>query len=135
MSAVTAATSRSLALLTAGFIQVPADIVVSDLTLDSRAATPGAVFLACSGRTHHGLKFAAEAVSRGARAVLYEDQGMADLPQLPSGTFIAAVPKLSQRIGLIGRSLLRLAFAAADDRRDHRYQWQDHLCMVARAGT
>ncbi len=101
MSAVTAATSHSLAQLTAGFVQVPADIMVSDLTLDSRAATPGAVFLACSGRTHHGLKFAAEAVARGARAVLYEDQGVAELPQLAAGTFIAAVPKLSQRIGLI----------------------------------
>ena len=87
MSAVTA-TARSLAQLTAGFVQVPADLMVSDLTLDSRAATPGAVFLACSGRTHHGLKFAAEAVARGARAVLYEDQGVAELPQLAAGTWM-----------------------------------------------
>jgi len=100
MSSVTA-TTRSLAQITAGMVQVPADIQVSDLTVDSRAATPGALFLACSGRTHHGLKFAAEAVSRGARAVLYEDKGAGELPQLPSGTFAAAVPKLSERVGLI----------------------------------
>jgi UDP-N-acetylmuramoyl-L-alanyl-D-glutamate--2,6-diaminopimelate ligase len=101
MSSVTATTARSLAQLTAGVVQVPADIVVSDLTLDSRAATPGALFLACSGRTHHGLKFALEAVARGARAVLYEDPGAGELPQLPPGTFAAAVPGLSERVGLI----------------------------------
>jgi UDP-N-acetylmuramoyl-L-alanyl-D-glutamate--2,6-diaminopimelate ligase len=101
MSSVTATTARSLAQLTAGVVQVPADIVVTDLTLDSRAATPGALFLACSGRTHHGLKFAPEAVARGARAVLYEDRGAGELPPLPPGTYAAAVPGLSERVGLI----------------------------------
>src|SRR2546430_12523416 len=46
--------SRSLAELTAGFAAVPADVLVSDVTLDSRTARPGALFLACRGRTHHG---------------------------------------------------------------------------------
>ncbi len=100
MSAATAS-ARSLAQLTAGFVQVPAEVMVSDLTLDSRAATPGALFLACSGRTHHGLKFAPEAVSRGARAVLYEAHGATQPPQLPPGTFTAAVPRLGERIGII----------------------------------
>jgi UDP-N-acetylmuramoyl-L-alanyl-D-glutamate--2,6-diaminopimelate ligase len=100
MSAVTAS-ARPLAQLTAGMVQVPEDILVSDLTLDSRAATPGALFLACSGRTHHGLKFAAEAVARGARAVLYEDHGAGVLPRLPAGVFAAAVPQLRERIGTI----------------------------------
>ncbi len=100
MSATTAS-ARSLAQLTAGFVQVPADVVVSDLTLDSRAATPGALFLALRGRTHHGLKFAAEAVARGARAVLYEAHGATQPPQLPPGTFAAAVPRLGERVGII----------------------------------
>jgi UDP-N-acetylmuramoyl-L-alanyl-D-glutamate--2,6-diaminopimelate ligase len=97
------ATARSLAQLTAGFAAVPAEVLVSDVTLDSRAATPGALFLACRGRTRHGVEFAADAVARGARAVLYErdgDTGEAP-PQLPSGTFVAAVPKLSERAGVI----------------------------------
>jgi UDP-N-acetylmuramoyl-L-alanyl-D-glutamate--2,6-diaminopimelate ligase len=98
---MTATPARSLAQLTAGMLQVPADIVVNDLTLDSRAVTPGALFLACNGRTQHGLKFAAEAVARGALAVLYEDKGAGEPPQLPRGTFTAAVPELSERIGLI----------------------------------
>jgi UDP-N-acetylmuramoyl-L-alanyl-D-glutamate--2,6-diaminopimelate ligase len=97
------ATARSLAQLTAGFAAVPAEVLVSDVTLDSRAATPGALFLACRGRTHHGVEFAADAVARGARAVLYErdgDTGGAP-PQLPTGTFVAAVPKLTERAGVI----------------------------------
>ncbi len=75
MSGATATAARPLAQLIGALVPVPADLLVSDVTLDSRAATPGALFLACSGRTHHGLKFAAEAVARGARAVLYERQG------------------------------------------------------------
>ncbi|HLY51858.1 MAG TPA: Mur ligase domain-containing protein, partial [Steroidobacteraceae bacterium] len=68
--------SRSLAELTAGLLAAPPGIMVSDVTADSRAVTPGALFLACRGRTHHGLRFAAEAASRGARAVLYETDGI-----------------------------------------------------------
>ena len=81
------ATARSLAQLTAGFAAVPAEVLVSDVTLDSRAATPGALFLACRGRTHHGIEFAADAVARGARAVLYERDGDTGgaAPQLPTG--------------------------------------------------
>ena len=97
------ATARSLAQLTAGFAAVPAEVLVSDVTLDSRAATPGALFLACRGRTHHGVEFAADAVARGARAVLYERDGDTGgaAPQLPTGTFVAAVPKLTERAGVI----------------------------------
>jgi len=94
--------ARPLAELTAGFAAVPADVLVSDVTLDSRTARPGALFLACRGRTHHGLEFAADAVSRGARAVLYErDAADEPVPELAAGTFVAAVPSLSERVGLI----------------------------------
>jgi UDP-N-acetylmuramoyl-L-alanyl-D-glutamate--2,6-diaminopimelate ligase len=94
--------ARTLAELTAGFAQVPPDLRVSDVTLDSRAATPGALFLACRGRTHHGLEFAAQAVARGARSVLYEPHAARhSVPPLASGIFIAAVPELTERAGLI----------------------------------
>jgi len=99
----TPAATHSLAQLTADFAAVPAEVMVSDVTLDSRAVLPGALFLACRGRRHHGLEFARDAVARGARAVLYErdgDTGEAP-PQLPAGTFIAAVPRLSERAGII----------------------------------
>jgi len=95
------AVARSLADLTAGFVDVPAGIVVGDLTLDSRAVSPGSLFLACKGRTHHGLRFAEQAVARGARAVLFEGSPDERVPQLGSDIFVAAVPQLSQRAGII----------------------------------
>jgi UDP-N-acetylmuramoyl-L-alanyl-D-glutamate--2,6-diaminopimelate ligase len=95
--------SRKLADLTAGLATepVPGDIVVRDITLDSRAASPGSLFLACRGRTSHGLTFAQQAVARGASAVLYEDTVGQGKPDLGSDIFVAAVPELSQHVGTI----------------------------------
>jgi UDP-N-acetylmuramoyl-L-alanyl-D-glutamate--2,6-diaminopimelate ligase len=96
------AAPRRLSELVAGWVAVPAELTVSDLTLDSRAAIPGALFLACRGRTHHGLRFAAEAVARGARAVLFEPDDAAPAPpQLPAEVFVAPLPALTERAGLI----------------------------------
>lgn len=95
--------ARALAELTVGLLAAPAGLLVSDVTADSRTVTPGALFLAARGRTHHGMRFAAEAVRRGARAVLYEPDGMdADsLPEPSPGTFIAPLRHLSAHAGLI----------------------------------
>ncbi|HYL02328.1 MAG TPA: UDP-N-acetylmuramoyl-L-alanyl-D-glutamate--2,6-diaminopimelate ligase [Steroidobacteraceae bacterium] len=95
--------ARPLEELTAGLLGVPPGIMVTDVTQDSRAVTPGALFLACRGRTHHGVKFAAEAASRGARAVLYEpdEAAGAQAPQLPAGTFVAGLARLGARAGEI----------------------------------
>jgi len=98
------AAARPLAELTAGLVAAPAGLVVSDVTLDSRAASPGALFLACKGRTHHGLAFAEQAIAGGARAVLYErndEDGDQPLPRFGPGVFVAAVPRLGQRAGII----------------------------------
>ncbi|HYP66194.1 MAG TPA: Mur ligase family protein, partial [Steroidobacteraceae bacterium] len=96
------AAPRPLGELVADFVAVPPGLTVSDLTLDSRAAIPGALFLACRGRTHHGMRFAPEAVARGARAVLYEpDDAAPALPRLPAEVFVAPLPALSERAGLI----------------------------------
>jgi UDP-N-acetylmuramoyl-L-alanyl-D-glutamate--2,6-diaminopimelate ligase len=93
---------RSLAELVAGWIAAPPQLRVSDVTLDSRGATPGALFLAGRGRTHHGLKFAPEAVARGARAVLYEpEDAPPEAARLGADTFVAALPQLAARAGLI----------------------------------
>ena len=91
----------SLAELTAGVLHVPAEIVVTDVTLDSRAAKPGTLFLACRGRTHHGLEFAQQAVARGARTVLYEVADADIVPQFSSEIFVAGVPELSRHVGTI----------------------------------
>ena len=57
---------RRLADLTAGLVDVPSEITVSDVTLDSRSASQGCLFLACRGGAHHGLSFAKEAIALGA---------------------------------------------------------------------
>ncbi len=101
--AQSALSPRSLAELTEGLITVPPGITVSDVTLDSRAVTPGALFLAARGRTHNAVRFATQAAGRGARAVLYEEDetGGSEAPQLGAGTFVAALPQLAERAGVI----------------------------------
>jgi UDP-N-acetylmuramoyl-L-alanyl-D-glutamate--2,6-diaminopimelate ligase len=93
----------SLRTLLAGFIdaaEVP-DVQVADITLDSRAVTPGAAFLACQGATVHGLQFAEQAAARGARALLWEPAPDVMAPQLDSQIVVAAVPQLGVRAGSI----------------------------------
>jgi len=95
--------TRSLAELTVGLASVPAGVVVSDVTLNSREVTPGALFLACSGRKHHGLEFASQAIAQGAAAVLYEPENVkADaFPRHDSSVFVGSVPRLSHHVGSI----------------------------------
>jgi UDP-N-acetylmuramoyl-L-alanyl-D-glutamate--2,6-diaminopimelate ligase len=103
-----------LADLTAGLVDAPATLEVSDVTLDSRAARPGALFLACRGQGRHGAEFVGEAVALGARAVLYEPSGgAAELVEAglrevrpaqadrSREVFVAPVPQLSRRAGII----------------------------------
>ncbi|MGH8181288.1 MAG: UDP-N-acetylmuramoyl-L-alanyl-D-glutamate--2,6-diaminopimelate ligase [Steroidobacteraceae bacterium] len=113
-SSPTPTRSVALAELTAGLATVPVGLEVSDVTLDSRAAGPGALFLACRGRGRHGAEFAAEALARGARAVLYEPsagalelveagvRGLArDRESASAEVFVAPVAQLSRHAGTI----------------------------------
>ena len=85
-----------------GIADVPAtDARLTDLTLDSREARGGSLFFALPGRTVHGLKFAAQAVKRGATVVLYEPSADLPPPKLPAGVFGAAVPGLKDLVGRI----------------------------------
>jgi UDP-N-acetylmuramoyl-L-alanyl-D-glutamate--2,6-diaminopimelate ligase len=107
------AETHRLADLTAGLAEgVPGHLLVSDVTLDSRAASAGALFLACQGRTSHGLNFAKQAIARGATAVLYEDTAAQPKPDFGSQIFVAAVPKLSQHVGEIADRFFRAPSAA-----------------------
>jgi UDP-N-acetylmuramoyl-L-alanyl-D-glutamate--2,6-diaminopimelate ligase len=95
------AAPRPLGELLAGWVAVPPELTVTDLTLDSRASIPGTLFLASRGRSHHGLAFVPEAVARGARAVLYEPDDTRPAPQLSQEVFAAPLPELASRAGLI----------------------------------
>jgi UDP-N-acetylmuramoyl-L-alanyl-D-glutamate--2,6-diaminopimelate ligase len=58
-------------------------VEVTDLAYDARAVTPGALFFCIPGQTADGHDFAAEAVERGAAALVVERRlGGLDVPQL-----------------------------------------------------
>jgi UDP-N-acetylmuramoyl-L-alanyl-D-glutamate--2,6-diaminopimelate ligase len=92
---------RPLKALLGGGIDVPDDVEIADLTLDSRSVHPGAAFLACRGRTHHGLEFARAAVTAGARAVLWEPAPGVSAPSFDAPVLVVAVPELSAQAGFI----------------------------------
>jgi UDP-N-acetylmuramoyl-L-alanyl-D-glutamate--2,6-diaminopimelate ligase len=92
---------RPLKALLGGLVDVPERLEVSDITQDSRSVTPGAAFLACRGRTHHGLEFAQHAVAAGARAILWEPAPGVAPPPLDAAIVVCAVPNLSAQLGFI----------------------------------
>ena len=96
----------SLMWLLDGIASVPAnDARVDDLALDSRAAKPGSLFFALPGRQAHGLKFAAEAVARGASVVLWDPVDAPGVATPGAATanavFAAPVAGLKQLLGRI----------------------------------
>lgn len=97
----------SLATLLGDDVRLGRDVTVSDLTQDSRGATQGSAFLACRGRNTHGVAHAADAVARGAVAVLWEPAADAVLPALPPHVVVQAMPDLAQRVGTIADRFFR----------------------------
>ena len=98
---------KPLSELLAGVATVDAamDRVISGVSLDSRQAKAGDLFLACAGHQVHGVYFAEQAVNQGAVAVVVEDSdgvalAIADLrrkTQVP----VIAVADLGKRAGII----------------------------------
>lgn len=64
--------------LLAGLATAPA-LTVSGLSLDSRRVRPGDAFVALAGQGTHGLRFAHEALQRGANSILFEPPAPTDL--------------------------------------------------------
>jgi len=112
----------SLMWLLDGIAPIPASSVsVTDLTLDSREARAGGLFLALPGGKTHGLKFAAEAAARGVGAVLWEPGENVEPPKLPASVFTAAVPGLHKLVGRIA---------------DRFFSWpSSHMTVVGITGT
>ncbi len=92
---------RPLKALLGGGFEVPDTFEVADLTLDNRKVRPGAAFLACRGRAHHGLEFAQAAVAAGATAVLWEPAPGVSAPEFAAPVLVVAVPDLSAQAGYI----------------------------------
>ena len=93
---------------------------VTTITHDSRAVTPGAVFVAVPGQRADGAAFAAQAIAKGAVAVVAESPAPVDAPQ---GTTIPWVRTPDAR-----RSLAELSAIVYDHP-------SEHLLVVGVTGT
>ncbi|MFK2903054.1 UDP-N-acetylmuramoyl-L-alanyl-D-glutamate--2,6-diaminopimelate ligase [Dyella ginsengisoli] len=80
-------------------------IVVSGLTLNSRDARPGFAFVALRGTRQHGIAFAADAVARGAVAVIADAPAPPDAPSL--GVPVVWVDALAGHVGEIAARFYR----------------------------
>jgi UDP-N-acetylmuramoyl-L-alanyl-D-glutamate--2,6-diaminopimelate ligase len=78
ITAIAAALSNANELAEAG----PASLVLTDIVDDSRRVTPGALFCAVPGSKHDGHAFIADAMKRGAAAVLVQHRAAVAVPQL-----------------------------------------------------
>jgi len=92
--------SKNLRLLLDSVVSAP-DVVVTDITLDSRAVSPGAVFIAVPGLSNHGLQFVPQAIANGARAILFEPSDDLLAPQSTNQAIALAVPGLAQVVGML----------------------------------
>lgn len=77
----------------------PMDVI--DITTHSDDVVAGGLFMACAGRSGHGLRFLGRALDRGARAVAWEPRGTLEPPQLPDGVCGLQVPFLGDQLGQI----------------------------------
>jgi len=71
------------------------DRAISGITLDSRSVSPGSLFIACAGDTHHGLDFVLQALEKGAVAILCEPGGYWPQAQIDALATEIAVPLFS----------------------------------------
>jgi UDP-N-acetylmuramoyl-L-alanyl-D-glutamate--2,6-diaminopimelate ligase len=98
----------TLGKLLEGFdVAAPPGVQVTDLTQDSREATRGGVFLACQGRTTHGLAYVHAAVERGASVVLWEPVSGLEPPVMPESVIALPVPHLRQHAGALADRFFR----------------------------
>ncbi len=56
----------------------PLDIDITAITSDSRAVTPGSLFIAVKGYAADGHKYIGQALEKGAAAIVYETEGTAE---------------------------------------------------------
>lgn len=75
---------------------VHGDATVSGISLNTRDVAPGDLFVAAPGSTTHGARFAADALARGAAAILTDEEGAR---QLASGTPHVSAPAVRPLLG------------------------------------
>ncbi|MCL2595120.1 MAG: Mur ligase family protein, partial [Promicromonosporaceae bacterium] len=74
---------------------------VTAVVSDNRQVKPGALFAALPGATVHGAQFAADAIARGAAAVLTDEAGLFQLIHADLEKPVMVVPNPRAAVGLI----------------------------------
>jgi UDP-N-acetylmuramoyl-L-alanyl-D-glutamate--2,6-diaminopimelate ligase len=103
---------KTLKALLQGIVEVADkdDCAVTGLSLHSNEIEPGNIFFAVSGYKQHGLNFAADAIKRGACAVLWEDESGKDdvvmLDSLKHQVPLIPLVNLKQKVGVIAERFL-----------------------------
>lgn len=86
-------------LLQSDDLRIP-ELTFTSLTIDSRDVTPGSLFLAVAGHSHDAKTYIPDAINRGCKAVMYDnDLGVLQWPDTPVA-FIG-VKNLSAKTGSI----------------------------------
>lgn len=106
---VTSVGFADLVRATGGHLDGSGDVVVSAVTLDSRAAEPGTLFAAVPGRRHHGAEFAHEAIALGAVAIMTDARG-AELAR-PLGVPVAVYADVRRSLAEVSRQVYRASDA------------------------
>jgi UDP-N-acetylmuramoyl-tripeptide--D-alanyl-D-alanine ligase len=99
--------------------QLPADLLrrveIRSAVIDSRLASPGCLFIALRGEHHDGHDFVAEAIDKGAVAIIAEREPAAQCTTLAAGEWQPGLPLCV----VVPDSLASLQQAAAYWRRQH----------------
>ena len=85
----------------------PLDIDITAITSDSRAVTPGSLFIAVKGFASDGHKYIGQALEKGAAAIVYETSGMEDTL---SGAFarIGSRSDAEERVSSVPATFIRV---------------------------
>lgn len=77
-------------------------VEITAVVTNSKAVTPGALFIALKGSQHDGHHYLDEAVAKGARAVMVEEPG-----SVPAGVCMVLVENTQTAQSLVGRNYYR----------------------------
>ena len=110
---------------------VPADIFVNGISLDSRAIKDGMLFVALKGSQEHGLKYARKAQEQGAVAVIWESDNSINMVDIVSALSIPVIEikALSSQLGKIAQCFYQLL----DDKKKPKLNYG--LQLVGVTGT
>ena len=98
----------ALTRLLPGRPDVPPDLMVGGVSQDSRSIAPGDLYIALGGANAHGADFAADAVDRGAVAVLTDAVG-ADRARVPAGLPVLVVAVAVFALVMVGYVVYQVA--------------------------